>query len=315
MSSYPAVLKLVVVAADGSSEVRRVRIQPTATYASVLAHVHRVLALAEGSTDTPRLTYVDDEGDTIRVASQEDLEAAVSFVAESGSKYLRLTVHGTPADRQVRRSTPTKPRTPAAGVDTSDVGEGGGVSPGAGSAADQPVEGQKVEEIEQAPVASDTPASAAVAEAAAATSPDAGVIAELPADVVEDCFVARPVGRCKPVTVHANGVVVQHTFRLRNEGATQWPSQCRLIHVGGDRMGAPAAGVPVCRAVPGETATVGVTFIPCGLSAGERRTSEWRLWAPSGDGGFKFGYRVWLDVNMAGQGEAGSGAPVLMSHC
>lgn len=87
---------------------------------------------------------------------------------------------------------------------------------------------------------------------------------------------------------------VTKTWRMRNGGEQDWPRGCRLMHVGGDRMGGPVEGVPVAAAKAGETIDMSVDLVT--PSAEGRAVSYWRL--VDADGA-RFGHRVWADIVVA----------------
>jgi len=94
------------------------------------------------------------------------------------------------------------------------------------------------------------------------------------------------------------------TWRLRNESQQAWPEGCRLIFVGGDRMGK-AESVEVPAVAPGAEHDVSVSLV-APAEAG-RYVSYWRL---STSDGSRFGHRVWCDLLVTAPVVAAAPAPV-----
>jgi len=87
------------------------------------------------------------------------------------------------------------------------------------------------------------------------------------------------------------GARIVKAWRLKNEGPLSWPQGTKLIWVGGENLGAPATGIDVPCARPGESIDIAVPFV-APLVEG-RYTSYWRLKAPNAG---RFGHRVWVDI-------------------
>jgi next-to-BRCA1 protein 1 len=89
---------------------------------------------------------------------------------------------------------------------------------------------------------------------------------------------------------HAPGDVFLKSWRLRNDGMTEWPSGCRLVFTNGD-FGGDDAVLPCLR--PGEEKDVSVTC-RCPDKDG-RYNSYWRAVDPIGN---RFGQRLTIVVNV-----------------
>lgn len=109
-------------------------------------------------------------------------------------------------------------------------------------------------------------------------------------------------------TILAPNHVFQQTWVLRNEGNVPWPAKCFVKYVGGDYMGFPDPNRPagivdlisasestVCDKPlgPGEEFAFTV-WLRTPARAG-KIVSYWRLTTQDG---FKFGHRLWCDVNV-----------------
>lgn len=86
---------------------------------------------------------------------------------------------------------------------------------------------------------------------------------------------------------------IQKTWELLNDGAEAWPASVRMVNVGGELMGAPATGVAVRAAQPGETVTVTMQMRAPTIAG--RHASYWRLCTADG---MRFGARIWVDVTV-----------------
>lgn len=100
------------------------------------------------------------------------------------------------------------------------------------------------------------------------------------------------------------GTAFVKTWRIRNEGATEWPAQgCVLRFLGkkSDSLGCPET-VPV----PGPVAPNAEVEVSVNLVAPEkpgRYTGYWKMCAPDGR---KFGQRVWVSVVVPGLSSSSS---------
>merc|ERR1712054_224045 len=77
------------------------------------------------------------------------------------------------------------------------------------------------------------------------------------------------------------------TWRVRNTGATPWPADTALVHVGGDCFKLSSVSVPA--AAPGEEVEIVAHFLAPAQEG--RYVSYWRLAS-----GAKFGQRLWLEA-------------------
>lgn len=259
-----------------------------------------------------KLKYRDDEGDWITLASPADLTEAVAVVQEAGLASLRVMVLGAVV-------TPAPHATACAAKSTHHPAAAAAADGSGGCPPSAPVPARTSGGQDDGSGAADGSGESSPHEAASSlrrpVSPTAASTA----------FVARavPTGAGgNYVRVSRGTRVVMKTFRLKNEGAQQWPIGVRLVHVGGELVGASPDGVAVPRAVPGETVSVRVTLV-VPPDAGVYAT-EWRLWAPAAPtqargstatglaqlqpAGFKFGHRVWLDVEVGGGEATATGA-------
>jgi hypothetical protein len=87
------------------------------------------------------------------------------------------------------------------------------------------------------------------------------------------------------------GAKIVKAWRLKNEGPLSWPLGTKLIWVGGEALSAPATGIDVPSAAPGESVDIAVPFVAPNVEG--RYTSYWRLKAPNAG---RFGHRVWVDI-------------------
>jgi len=87
------------------------------------------------------------------------------------------------------------------------------------------------------------------------------------------------------------GAKIVKAWRLKNEGPLSWPIGTKLIWVGGEALSAPATGIDVPSASPGESVDIAVPFVAPSVEG--RYTSYWRLKAPNAG---RFGHRVWVDI-------------------
>jgi len=85
-------------------------------------------------------------------------------------------------------------------------------------------------------------------------------------------------------------------WKMRNEGATQWPEDSRLIFVGGDKLSA-ADSVAVPAVNPNEEIEIAVDMVAPSKSG--RYIGYWRLAQADGN---RFGQRVWIDIVVAAPG-------------
>lgn len=111
-------------------------------------------------------------------------------------------------------------------------------------------------------------------------------------------------------TTLAPGVVFEQTWYLRNAGKTSWPAGCSVKFIGGDNMLStdPEHPASVHELVSAAESTTCYTEVKPGQEHGftvlmrtpakhGKVVSYWRLTGPNG---YKFGHRLWCDINVAG---------------
>jgi len=83
-------------------------------------------------------------------------------------------------------------------------------------------------------------------------------------------------------------------WRVRNEGEVAWPEHTVLCFAGGDRLGASeVVNLPLSGVLPGQEVDVFVNLTAPSVPG--RYISYWKLCGPYG---FRFGQRMWADVNV-----------------
>ena len=93
--------------------------------------------------------------------------------------------------------------------------------------------------------------------------------------------------------VHSHGEVFVKSWRLRNDGLTQWPRGCKLVFTNGD-FGGDSAGLPCLK--PGEEKDVAVTCRSPDKDG--RYNSYWRAVDPTGN---RFGQRLAIVIHVKNQ--------------
>lgn len=70
------------------------------------------------------------------------------------------------------------------------------------------------------------------------------------------------------------------TWRVENTGNDAWPEGCRLLHTGGDRLGAEATSAPLLCLPPRTCLDVSVQMVAPGHQG--LYSSKWRMTTPQG---------------------------------
>jgi len=96
-------------------------------------------------------------------------------------------------------------------------------------------------------------------------------------------------------SVVSPGASISKTWRLRNTGNIPWPAGSRIVHVGGDSLGLPAAGIAVDPVEPGHIVDVTVPLIA--PSRPGRVVGYFRIMTADNQ---RFGHRIWIDLNVDG---------------
>lgn len=94
-------------------------------------------------------------------------------------------------------------------------------------------------------------------------------------------------------SVLAPNVPFVKVWRLRNDGDRAWPEGTSLTHIFGPRL-ATSATVPVPALPAGEEVDIAVEMVSPAEPG--HYVSNWRLSSPRG---YKFGHRIWADINVA----------------
>lgn len=89
-------------------------------------------------------------------------------------------------------------------------------------------------------------------------------------------------------------------WKMRNEGSSSWPENCRLSFVGGDKLSSTDATV-VPPLLPGEDLEIAVEMVA--PTKPGRYVSYWRLTQPDGT---RFGQRIWVDIIVSEETQAPS---------
>lgn len=83
------------------------------------------------------------------------------------------------------------------------------------------------------------------------------------------------------------------TWRVENTGNDAWPEGCRLLHTGGDRLGAEATSAPLLCLAPRTRLDVSVQMVAPGQQG--LYSSKWRMTTPQGH---FFGDTIWVIIQV-----------------
>lgn len=211
------------------------------------------------------------------------LEHALSMLAGGAQPASRGGATEEHFERDARGSFASTPKDTREGAASGAAEDGAVAAPASGS----PQHGHRFVNMQEpaAPDASPVPAppspvssgDAAAGRAAHAARPRARFMSE--AGVMDGTPVAP-------------GQRYSKSWTMANTGDVPWAQGTRLVHVGGDRLGAPAS-VLVPEAAPG--APVDIELELEAPQTPGRYVSYWRLTTPEGS---RFGHRVWIDVRV-----------------
>lgn len=220
----------------------------------------------------------------------------------------RDRMHGVTGSWAVHPPAPPASSSSSATATTATTSESQSATPKHGVVDEQQIEEQRLVDLaiqeslgNVAQSAAKSFVTAVGSNAAAAASPAAGNNINNGDAPYTGKLVAHLTLADKNASTVLPGARIVKAWRLKNEGPLSWPQGTKLIWVGGEALSAPATGIDVPSASPGESVDIAVPFVAPSVEG--RYTSYWRLKAPNGG---RFGHRVWIDLFVESSGEPSS---------